>query len=163
MIRLAASKKWEKNFVAYYEQLEQIRPRLSVEAYEFFAKITNPRLHGDTLLSFSVGDGINISPPDLFTFEKHHRETSVTMRVLCHHEDEIYILNYKQIGRTVFDFPTTEPLFHADEYPIADWGYDELTVVDDEYLRHEILFSSGAIIAIDFKEFSYSTENIELT
>jgi hypothetical protein len=39
--------------------------------------------------------------------------------------------------------------------PIDDWGYAELTSADKNYLRHEILFSSGAIILIEFRKFSH--------
>jgi len=46
---------------------------------------------------------------------------------------------------------------------IGDWGYDEVTAVDENYLRHEVLFSTGTTILIEFKHFSYEREDCEGT
>jgi hypothetical protein len=55
----------------------------------------------------------------------------------------------------LFDFPSGEPLFHEEGGRIDDWGYDELTAAGKLYLRHEVLFSSGATALIEFQKFSY--------
>ncbi len=63
---------------------------------------------------------------------------------------------YVGIRRLIFDYPSDKPLFHYHDCgPIGDWGYDELTAVDKTYLRHEVLFSSGTILLIEFMKFKY--------
>jgi hypothetical protein len=40
-----------------------------------------------------------------------------------------------------------------------DWGYHELNDAGDGFLRHEILFSSGAVVLIEFR--AVSVERID--
>jgi hypothetical protein len=35
-----------------------------------------------------------------------------------------------------------------------DWGYDEFGDAGEGYLRHEILFSSGSIVLVEFRHLS---------
>src|SRR5262249_12605110 len=96
-----------------------------------------------------------------FNFSSH--KTSVRMKVLCPYSDSFYTLEYAGVRRVVFDYPTDDPLFHSTGDHIGDWGYDELTAVDDTYLRHEILFASGTSILIEFKKFSYHRQHVDRT
>jgi hypothetical protein len=45
--------------------------------------------------------------------------------------------------------------------PIDDWMYDELTSVDDKILRHEVLFSSGATLQVEFEVVAVRSTKIE--
>jgi hypothetical protein len=85
------------------------------------------------------------------------------MKALGANLDVLYTLNYTKVKRVVFDYPTDEPLFHLEGSHIGDWGYDELTPADDSYLRHEILFTSGTIILIEFIRFSCTREKCKGT
>jgi hypothetical protein len=75
--------------------------------------------------------------------------------------DVLYTLNYQGIRRVVFDFPSDDPLFFAEGDNLGDWGYDEVSAPNSSYLRHEVLFSTGNSIIIEFKKFSYSKEACE--
>jgi hypothetical protein len=83
----------------------------------------------------------------------------VQIEALNYEQDKIYRLKYTGIRRVVFDHPSSSPLFYDRGGPIDDWGYDELTSAGKTYLRHEILFRSGATISIEFKHFSYQRKN----
>ena len=150
----------EQNRRDYIRQLEQLRPRLSNEVYQFF---TVESLHDGRLLCFTAGDSIghDIRGPEKFDINAH--EPSVEMKVLGSNLDEQYTLRYQKVRRVSFDYPSDEPLFHHEGGHIGDWGYDELTACDDDYLRHEVLFASGTTILIEFKDFSYEREPCEGT
>jgi hypothetical protein len=139
-----------ENWTAYREQLESLRSRLSKKNFEFFKK----GLHDARLISFSVGDGLHLdlsgnNPVKINDFYR----TSVEIKVLNAEFDAVYFLKYQKVSKSVFDFPSDEPLWgnHID-----DWGYDELSSVDDKVFRHEILFSSGTTVLIEFEKFSVS-------
>jgi len=150
----------ELNRQEYSRQLEELQPRLSEKAYRFF---TDESLHDGRLLAFSAGDSIfhDIHGSEKFDINVH--KVTVEMRVLGSNLDVLYTLNYEKVKSLLFDYPSDEPLFHHEGGHIGDWGYDELTAVDDNYLRHEILFASGTSILIEFKDFSYEREGCEGT
>jgi hypothetical protein len=57
-----------------------------------------------------------------------------------------------RLRRLAIDFPTDEPLFYREGAGFGDWGYHELTDAGDGCMRHEVLFSSGAVLLFEFKE-----------
>lgn len=146
----------ERTFREYSHQLKQLEPRLSKRNFRFFTK---ENLHDGRLLTFTVGDGVAYKVGQT-SFDVNRHDTIVKMSVLGQNLDILYTLTYRNLRRVAFDYPTTTPLFHEVGDHIGDWGYDELTAGDDDYLRHEILFASGTTILIEFKQFSYSREKV---
>jgi len=65
-----------------------------------------------------------------------------------------YHLRYSSVRRVCFDFPSDRPLFHSEAGGLDDWGYDEITAADRQFLRHEVIFSSGAELLIEFTKLS---------
>jgi hypothetical protein len=145
-------------FTKYRDELTQLEPRLGPAAYEFF---TTESLHDGRVLSFVVGDGIDHKVGGATPFDINARQTAVRIEMFGAHIDVHYTLRYEGIRRVVFDFPSDEPLFHFEGGNLGDWGYDEISAPDAEYLRHEVLFSSGTSIIIEFQKFSYSKEYCE--
>src|SRR5262249_53274600 len=70
-------------------------------------------------------------------------------------------LLYRNIRRVVFDYPSFEPWYmrytEPGSSPIDDWLADELTAADDKFPRHEILFSSGTTLLVEFMDVSIRT------
>lgn len=144
---------WMTNLHAYQEQLTILKPRLGARIYQFFAKTG---LHDGTLLKLCTGDKFLDYPGNV-----RRTEPYVTLEVLDTYQNNQYTLMYEGIRRLVFDYPSEKPLFHYHDCgPIGDWGYDELTAVDKTYLRHEVLFSSGTILLIEFMRFKYKKAHV---
>lgn len=154
----AAVEMGKKNWREYVEQLEELRPRLSRQAFRFFQK---ENLHDARLLAFIAGDAPehDVHGPKRFNINAHN--PSVVMKVLSENLDVLYSLKYTKVRKVNFEFPSAEPLFHEEGNHIGDWGYDELTAADDQYLRHEVLFASGTIILVEFKHFAYKKEPLK--
>lgn len=144
-----AEKSAYENFEIYAERLEKLRPRLKERNYRFFKN----GLHDARLISFCVGDGLHLDFGSSGVSIRDFYKTSVRIRVLSAEFDSIYDLKYGKVSKSVVDFPSDEPLWGNN---IDDWGYDELSEVNDKVLRHEVLFSSGATILIEFEKFSYT-------
>ena len=144
-----ARKSTDENFKIYAERLEKLRPRLKERNYEFFKN----GLHDGRIISFSVGEGLYLdleknSWLDINDFS----ETHVQIKVIDAYFEAIYDLKYERVSKVIFDFPSDSPLWG---YSIGDWGYDELAEIDEKTLRHEVLFSSGTTILIEFGKFSF--------
>jgi len=142
-------------FIDYRRELETLKPRLDSDTYEFFS---NENLHDGRVLSFTVGDGIDHHVGGAKPFDINARQTAARIKLFGAWMDVLYTLNYQQIRKVVFDFPSDDPLFYEDGNNIGDWGYDELSAPDDRYLRHEVLFSTGTSLVIEFRKFSYLKE-----
>ena len=153
-----ALEQWNTNLRNYQAQLHKLQHRLDESAFSFF---TEENLHDGRVISFTVGDAIHhdIHAGDLLNINVHN--PSVEIKVLGCQLDAQYTLKYSKVRRVLFDYPSETPLFHQEGDHIGDWGYDELTAADNNYLRHEVLFASGTIILIDFKDFSYQREVCE--
>lgn len=145
-----AEKNAEENIKIYTERLEKLRPRLSERNYKFFRS----GLHDARLISFATGDGLHIhsAREKPVTINDFYR-TSAEIKVINLDFNAIYHLKYGKVSKSVFDFPSEDPLWGNN---IDDWGYDELSEVSDKVLRHEILFSSGTTILIEFERFSFT-------
>lgn len=63
-----------------------------------------------------------------------------------------YLLRYENVRKIEFNYPSQAPLFYNPGWDIGDWGYDEVTAADKNFLRHDILFSSGATILLEFEK-----------
>jgi len=57
------------------------------------------------------------------------------------------------------DFPSEELLFHSEGSGFGDWGYHELTYCGGEFLRHEVSFSSGAMLLFEVKQLEVQCEH----
>lgn len=159
--RQRAFVKGEDNAQEYKRQLEDLRPRLTREAYDFF---TTESLHDGRLLAFTAGDAIDYGiqgHADRFDINIHN--PAVEIELLGANLDVQYTLKYGSVRKVVFDHPTDVPLFHHEGGHIGDWGYDEVTAADENYLRHEVLFSSGTTILIEFTQFSFERQACEGT
>lgn len=150
-----ASEQWNASFRDYQAQLKTLEYRLDEAAYRFFIE---ENLHDGRVLSFTVGDAIHHDTRGSVLFDINLHNPTVEIRALGSQLDVRYILMYSKLRRVQFDYPSENPLFFREGEHIGDWGYDELTAADNDYLRHEVLFASGSTILIEFKDFSYERE-----
>jgi hypothetical protein len=150
----------KRNWLEYQQQFEKLQSRLGPEAYHFFK---NEERHDGRLIAFTVGDAINHDVHGALKFDINKHDTTVEIKLIGPELDVLYTLHYKGVKRVIFDYPTDTPLFYEEGDHISDWGYDEVTAVDENYLRHEVLFSTGTTILIEFKHFSYEREDCEGT
>jgi len=49
-------------------------------------------------------------------------------------------------------YPSEDPLLFYSGDGFEDWGYHELSDAGDGFLRHEVLFSSGSVVLIEFRD-----------
>src|SRR6185295_1437761 len=66
-----------------------------------------------------------------------------------------YTLRYSDVATIQLDVPSKEPMFLGSANRVDYWGYDELTLGRKGRFRHDILFSSGSTLLIEFGRFTF--------
>jgi hypothetical protein len=159
---IAALDEAKRSSELYRRQLEGLKTRLSEGSWDFFDSVS---LHDGTLLAMRVGDDIDKLFPTYKSILVNRRHLSVELEVLSRDETQIYTLRYDRLRRVLFDFPSSHPWYfrYSDvgSNPIDDWMADELISVDEQVLRHEVLFSSGATLLVDFEKISVRAAAVE--
>jgi hypothetical protein len=155
-------RQYEEAFAAYARELELLRPRLSAEVFDFFQ---NADVHDGALIHLRIRDfdpltPLPVPPADSTDLDEADDEGPwegpyrVTVEVVVAEWTRIeWTLRYAGIRRLLVDFPS-EPLFFHPGDGFEDWGYHELSDAGEGFLRHEILFSSGAVVLIEFRDVS---------
>ena len=138
----------------YVAQLNQLESRLKPEAYKFFS---DADVHDGELLDLVIEDGSRpgplSEPPRPWKTAKGY-PVAVRLSVLDAYGRFVWTLRYKTVRRILVDFPSDKPLFYRDGAGFGDWGHHELTDCGEGFLRHEVLFASGAELLLEFKEVS---------
>jgi hypothetical protein len=147
-----ASKQWDRNNRLYQKHLNKILPNVPKKAQNFFGKVS---LHDGTLLKFSTGDKMKKGRDGDYFIAGSFAE----IEVLCPRGTYIYTLSYPVIRKCIVDFHSNSPFLPDKERIYEDWGYHEFSLTKDKWMRHEILFSTGATILLEFKRFSYKRKN----
>jgi hypothetical protein len=152
----AYDRDWQRAYEEYRAELETLKPRLAIEAYKFFAEAD---VHDGELLDLVVADGSRPAPlPEKARpwTEPGNYPVQVRIEVLDSYDKLVWHLWYKNVRRLIVDFPTQEPLFYSAGEGFGDWGYHELSDAGSGFLRHEVLFATGAILLFEFKELDLS-------
>ena len=140
-----AGRRYEGAFAAYARELESLRPRLAADAFGFFESAD---VHDGAMLHLRLGQGTS-EPAEqrrlrLVAVELAVREWSGTL----------WTLRYADVRRVLVDFPSDDPLFYSPGDGFEDWGYHELSDAGEGFLRHKVLFSSGSIVLLEFRDIS---------
>jgi hypothetical protein len=157
----ASREEFDRCCELYRSQLDKLKTRLA-DAWSFFDTVS---LHDGTLLALRIGDDIDKRLLMYPSPVVNRRILSVELEVLHHAETQLYTLRYERLHRVLFDFPSPQPWYmrfsDRASNPIDDWMADEITAVDDQILRHEVLFSSGTTLLIEFETVSVRNTIIE--
>ncbi len=151
--------KWKENINKYTEYINKISSRIPKRFYTMYKK---EHLNGDNLIDLKIENkGKKYFQKE--TNEIHllikKNELEITINLLCPSKF-IYTLKYGKVKGYTLKYPSDNPVPFAEGDGIGSWGYDELELLKDGYLKHEIMFHSGTIIIIVFKIFGYTKKNI---
>ena len=142
---------WIRAHDDYRAQLERVRGRLDVDAFQFFS---DADLHDGELLELSIVDGSRPAPLNApvrpWQWPTGYPVTAA-IKAIDAYDRFIWTLSYKNLRRILVDYPSDTPIFRKEGEGFGDWGYQELTDAGGGFLRHEILFASGATLLFEFK------------
>ena len=164
---LEVGRRYEEAFAAYARELESLRHRLSPDVFEFFRSAD---VHDGALMHLRIRDFDPLAPRpaacdagdcdvsgEAPRWEGPYRvSVELTVWTRAERGEAEWTLRYSGLRRILVDFPSDAPLFFDPGRGFEDWGYHELSDAGDGFLRHEVLFSSGAIVLFEFRELSVS-------
>jgi hypothetical protein len=148
---------WQQAFEAYRHHLEALRGRVGDAAYKFFVEAD---VHDAELLDVRIVDGSRPAPlgePARPWQSLTAYPVRVEVAILDAQDEYVWRLVYSSTRTVLIDFPSDDPLFNRGFGGFDDLGYHELTDAGGGFLRHELLFSSGAIVAFEFKDVAISS------
>jgi hypothetical protein len=143
---------WVRAFEEHRANLEGLRGRVGEQVHDFFA---NTDIHDAELLDVHIIDGSRPAPlcePARPWQSLTAHPVRVKLMILDALDQYVWRVVYSSTRLVLIDFPSDDPLFNRGGGGFEDLGYHELTDAGDGFLRHEILFSSGAILAFEFKD-----------
>ncbi|HYL93358.1 MAG TPA: hypothetical protein VEW69_09405 [Alphaproteobacteria bacterium] len=161
----ANSREWE----SYRKHLASLKPRLSKNAWKYFWEgFAETGIHDARLVALTIGDGLRRVP--------ERSRLKIKADFINQSSKYLFSFSYSRIKRFDFQFDATVGQhlidratgkdFHSanaylDRNELGDVMGDELTAVDDRYLRHEILFVSQARIVIEAAQLSFGRNVIK--
>jgi hypothetical protein len=161
-IAAAAKAEFNRSCDLYRSQFSALKQRLPNDVWTFFDSVS---LHDGTLLALRVGDDVDKRYPTYRSVLVNKRQLSVEVEILNHDETRLFAIRYERLHRVAFDFPTANPWYlrfgDRGSNPVDDWMADEVTAIDEKILRHEVLFSSGATLLLDFETISLRSTGVE--
>ncbi len=148
-----AEKQWDRNMKAYWKYIAKILPKLPSQARKFFKKTS---LHDGDILSISIGDLWKNTKAGLI------RKTNYAEIKAIHPESgDLYTIRYSCLRECKIEYHADKRDRKQNYFVLGDWGYDELFLTKDKWLRHEILFASDMTILLEFKHFSYEVKKLK--
>ena len=152
-VREKAEKQWNRNRRSYWKYIAKILPHLSPSARSFFRETS---LHDGIIFSVSFGDSLTFSKTGIWP-----KTSFAEIKVLHPETDDLYILHYSWLREFTVEYNAEKHYREKIYYVFGDWGYNELFLTKDKWLKHEILFDSGATVKLEFKHFSYEVKRIK--
>ena len=146
-----AKKQAERRRKAYWKYIESICPQLTRKTARFFKTMS---LHDGSLMAIRMQEFVRSN--------RFKRNNFVEIEVEHPEVNYVYTLRYSDVSKFRIDYPSETPLSWDEPYTFGTWGYDELFLMKNGLLRHEILFLSGATIRLEFKTFSHRRRNAEI-
>jgi hypothetical protein len=129
----------------YRNNLISLGGRVSAESLAFFAEAD---VHDGQLVELRVAQPAERVAWNGTIEAEHPVEVQLTVRE--ERGENTWTLKYSRVRRVLVDYPSEDPLFPIGGEGFGDWGYHELTDAGGGFLRHEVLFATGATLTIEF-------------
>lgn len=141
---------WDIN--GYINNLKSLEPRFSKRVHQFFLKHS---FHDAYIYDIKF---INRTKP-LQSSKVNQSYVQITLHDRNGYD---YVVTYKGVIQFQIDYDAARCIYFDEDktcydkaFIVHEWGYDELTAFDHNYLSHEILTHSEAIIKVIFKKLDY--------
>jgi len=146
----------------YYDYLNSNKSKMTDAVADFFLPDWHydPRdhkcLHDSWLEKINIFE-IPLDPEDVSNLRKVNME----LKLLGAYHDLYIIINYFDVSAYSFNQPKRTGSFPPPQVGHSDWLTDELNVIDKNNYFHKIVWASEAEWIIQFKDLSFSFEEIK--
>jgi hypothetical protein len=137
-------KKWENSIVEYEKQFEGLKNRIGLANFDFFKKYS---LHDSKLISLELLDMNNNNGLSKVLLKQ---PTCVTIKISSGYNEGIFIIEYQNVITLNINYSVNNQLFKNICDGLGNIGYDEITKLENNFIKQEFLFSTGSSIEIVF-------------
>lgn len=131
-------RQWDENLELYRKELIKLEEYLNNGAYKTFRSI-------------SFHDG-SVNKIEIINPNHENKVTEIKLYIEESSNDDLYIITYFNVQSYKSDIRSGS--FASSNDIFGTWGYSELLVLDVNLFQHNILFSSGSEINIEFTDMS---------
>jgi len=151
-----AEKKFRETAEAYKKSLDELKPRLSKPAWEFFRfGFAQTGLHDANLLALRAGDAVYFELDGKQPLRLNKKKASVEIEFLNYEQNLHYLFDAGGVARVKCD------LFVEYGKAFGDLYAYEIAALDEEYLQLGFLFASGATIIVKFRKLIFRKRKIK--
>jgi hypothetical protein len=144
---------------AYFQEVDELQPRLSKPAWIFFRwGYAETGLHDAILLALTLGDGLDYKPDGITPYRLKQQRTLARINFLNYTQKYHYTFELRGLKRTSMEIFADE---NSTNNSLGYLSTYELTAIDDEYLRLGLLFASGNEIGFDFRKLVFKRQNLK--
>lgn len=149
----------KNSYDKYLQYLESIKNRLPLNVYNFAVNEWHYNTDDNRCLHDSWVESILISeqPTKNKTWE---RKLKIDLVLLGAQHDQNLCIQYEQV-RNYTLAKNLDARKNSDIVAHGDWLIDEISIADDDFVLHHILFSNNAKWVIEFKDLSWKFVNID--
>jgi len=141
----------------YGRDLDRLKPRIGLRAWEFFQHGFGPTgLHDGRLLSMRIGDGLDFAVDGTKPFRLNHQRLAVRLEFLNCEQDLHYGFDLRGVG----SIQSHLFLDHCGK-GVGDVYIYEISATDDDNLQLAFLFASGAAVVVQFRKLVFRRRRID--
>jgi hypothetical protein len=146
--RRSAQLRFRRSVERYHHELDELRLRLSANAWHFFRHgFAETGLHDARLLSLRLGDGLDYVPDGTKAFLLNSQKAAAMVELLSYEQDRYYCFQLR--GVTKANLTLLPSPYSGDAF--ADLYTYELTGAKNSNLQLGLLFASGSEINIEHR------------
>lgn len=150
-----AERRFWETVESYNRALDELKPRLSRRAYEFFRYgFAETALHDASLLMLRTGDAMEYRTDGKEPLRLNRKKASAQIEFLNYEQDSHYLFDVRGMSRVSRD------LFVEDLKNFGDLYTYEIVEAGDEHLQLGFLFASGATIITRFDKLVFKKRKI---
>jgi len=131
-------RQWDENLELYKKELIKLEEYLNNDAYKTFRSV-----------SFHDGP---LNKIEILNSNRENKVTEVKLYIEESSNEDLYLITYFNVQSYKSDMRSGSFSNSSDLF--GTWGYSELLVLDVNVFQHNILFSSGSEINIEFTDMS---------
>ena len=141
----------------YLASLGELKPRISGQAWNFFANGYGLwGLHDGQLISLSIGDGLDYRPDGTYPFRINHQRTIALITFLNYEQDLLYTFELRGVCRMHSDLITEVP-----NRSLGDLYTYELVTLENDLLQLGFLFATGSTIVVQFNKLIFRRRRLK--
>jgi hypothetical protein len=156
--RARAERQFPKTVERYHRELDKLKHRVGVRAWQFFRYGFGPTgLHDGRLLSMCIGDGVDYKAEGKTPFRLNRQKLVVRLEFLNYEQEFHYLFELRGVSGVCSNLFPGGPSHRS----VGDLYTCEIVGINDDHLQLSLLFASRATIILQFSKLLFRRRRID--